>query len=110
MRDYNPYSYLADSHNAIDEYYKLKRRLERADDNCCVFECENIQVPAIVNYDELRTRLIQIKIKKRYSYLLIAEKIGLNEVTIMNFCKNTHKPHDDNLFKIIQFIEQEEKC
>lgn len=105
----NPYSSLYDPYSAIEEYYKLKRMLERNDDNLTLadFKDEDIDIENF-NFEELREKLNEIKLKKRYSFPVMARFIGVSEVTLSNFCRGKRNILKDNIPKFMRFVKGEE--
>lgn len=103
------YSEWYDPYSAVEEYYKLKRMLERNDDNLTLadFKDEDIDIETF-NFDELREKLNKIKLKKRYSFTVMASLIGVSEVTLSNFCRGKRNILKDNIPKFMRFVKGEE--
>ena len=60
------------------------------------------------NFDELREKLNEIKIKKRYSFPVMARFIGVSEVTLSNFCRGKRNILKNNIPKFMRFVKGEE--
>ena len=104
----DPYTFVHDPYSAIEEYYKLKRMLERNDDKLTLedFKDEDIDIENF-NFDELREKLNEIKLKKRYSFIVMASLIGVSNITLSNFCRGKRNILKDNIPKFLRFITGE---
>lgn len=105
----DPYTFVHDPYSAVEEYYKLKRLLERNDDNLTLadFKDEDIDIENF-NFDELREKLNEIKLKKRYSFSVMASLIGVSNITLSNFYRGKRNILKDNIPKFLRFIKGEQ--
>lgn len=106
IHEVNPYSTLRDSHNALSEYYKLKRQL-------CLTDEEQYNLKYLQPYEELDkedviARLFDYIDKADVSMQTIANWLGVTDTALYLYRSGKRKPNEDTTLKIANFLKSKE--
>lgn len=98
----DPYTHLYDSHNAIEEYYNLKRKLNLTDEERFYLKYRRPYIP--LESDEVIFCLWQYLARTKAKIEELSELLSISRVTLSRILHRHETPREETLTKIHNFL------